>query len=839
MKTLRRWELGAGDPYTLNIAADARLSRTSYTDDQVWQARLGNGDAPAIAIQTMYGGRVGLASLVPMWTLDGHIIYQSQTYHQPPAITAFTPGFMRIEGDILAGLSMNLDIWTADSQTLCGIILLDNQGDTHLSLRAEIFAHVGLRGKEEPIGIIAQSGGGNALALITKGPLQPVVVMEGAAVAEDHAGSSRIGVDVKLAPGSAHSIRFVHSGLNDERRSLKAAREWMKLDWNEHMAAIEQAARAIPEIRTGNTDWDSVIASSYNRLVQSYLRPAGSFPRPFHVAMRQPDHGFSVQGDGSDYPRAWAGIDPHLNTVTAPAIAGIDPELAEGPLRNFIAIQQRDGWIDMKPGPAGQRRELLCPPLLARSAWTIYQQTGNMDFISDVFPGLLNFFERWQMNDLDADGDDIPEWQDERQMGYVAFPTFGAGQPWAQGADVRTVESPDLLAYLISEGNSLRQMAELLDKKSVIRSLDEALDKLKAALDSLWDGQRYTYRDRDTHISSGGAELLHEAPGDVAHEIDHALLRPNRLIIRVKGGVSHIPRIALTVEGLDTDSKPLSETLETERFRWQNRQGIATTEQVFSHVQRISCKGLSRVYRLSVHSLDTNMLDINTFVPLWAMELDTKRSSTLTNLLLDKQAFRQPNGLSVVPASDPHYDPSSASGGGGIWPYWQTIMGEALIAAGEGSRAADLVKDYLKMQTEILREDPGFGQYYHAETPKALGERDHLMGIAPLHLLNLLTGIRIVSSGAVWTGGPFEWGRSISIRQHGVRVRRTSKGTKVDFPSGHSVELPPDAPWQAVIDPDPKQFAPIRPAMPSIISEDEPQATNSNNRVIIEVEHDD
>ncbi len=67
MENLRRWEMNRSVPFNFQIAADARFSRTDYTDDQVWKLNLGSRDNPALALQTQFGGRAGLASIVPMW----------------------------------------------------------------------------------------------------------------------------------------------------------------------------------------------------------------------------------------------------------------------------------------------------------------------------------------------------------------------------------------------------------------------------------------------------------------------------------------------------------------------------------------------------------------------------------------------------------------------------------------------------------------------------------------------------------------------------------------------------------------------------------------------------
>ncbi|HRF98232.1 MAG TPA: hypothetical protein PLZ51_23655, partial [Aggregatilineales bacterium] len=81
--------------------------------------------------------------------------------------------------------------------------------------------------------------------------------------------------------------------------------------------------------------------------------------------------------------------------------------------------------------------------------WNIYQFTEDRAFLEEAFPKLLRFYQRWMENDKDQDS--MPEWEHERQMGYVFFPTFGNNQAWAQNVDINITESPDMAAYIISE----------------------------------------------------------------------------------------------------------------------------------------------------------------------------------------------------------------------------------------------------------------------------------------------------------------------------------------------------------------------------------------------------
>jgi hypothetical protein len=40
---MRAWDLAAGDPLALRLAADARLGPVDYADDQIWELALSGG----------------------------------------------------------------------------------------------------------------------------------------------------------------------------------------------------------------------------------------------------------------------------------------------------------------------------------------------------------------------------------------------------------------------------------------------------------------------------------------------------------------------------------------------------------------------------------------------------------------------------------------------------------------------------------------------------------------------------------------------------------------------------------------------------------------------------
>lgn len=803
MQHLRRQSIAPDRPFDFHLAADARISKTDYCDDQAWVARLGLRDEAAIALQTQYGGRAGLVSLVPMWRISDRVIYQAHAYHKRPAITAFAPNFIQVEAAPTPELELVARFVALESRASGGEFALRNLSGDPIELQLDLFGHVVINERNQTLNVLTMADYSLALHLGQIGNLNPVVTLEGASI-DIYGGrisSPKLGRRIVLAPGADARLPFVVAGLPDMRDSYSVAMNLLSRPWERYFEQIDRSAAAIPKICTGNADWDLLIDLSYAQLIKSFMDPTEHLPYPSVVASRASNRGWSRRGDGSDHVRAWAGQDPTFVYQAAKAAATVDVALAKAIIRNYLSVQHETGGIDRQPGLGGQRQGVLLTPILARLSLWLARQTDELEFVAEALPALAGYFGSWLAADADNDG--LPEWQSERQMGYIAFPTFGRGQAWAQGADIRQMETPDLLAYLVSEADALRQMAALAGDEATAEVMAEKLEELEAHLEELWDGERYTYRDRDSHHTSDGRHLLQRGAGDQVHEIGQSLPSPARLMIRVVGGVSQRPRISLKLEGKDESGINCAIEAPVDDFVWQNRQGVYTTKQPLSHVERIAIRGLSRVYKVYVRTIDYSKLDINALLPLITGRLSANRASALTETALDNAHFLRPNGLTMVSASDRDYDPSNARGGGGVWLYWLTLVCEGMVKAGYTGETADIVKRVLDMLARVLERDGKLAQFYHADEAKGFGEEHHVGGIAPLSLLHELIGIRVLAPDKVWTGGEFGWGDPISVEQHGLTVSRASDEIRIDFPSGHSETLPGNAPWQLVQDPAP------------------------------------
>ena len=789
--SLRRWQLSATDliPH-LTLAADSRLVETDYLDDQAWRMTLGQGDSAALTLQSKFGGRVGLLSLVPMWMHDGKLLYEADAYAKALSITHFTPNYAKIDGDLLPDVGVEFVFWVIDSHTLAGTVTIENNTRQAVPLQLDWFGHVGKEGRSQALNIITMPNNRHALHFGTLKNINPVLVVEDGStdLLEGLPSSPKVGRNLKVPRRKSQQIRWLFTGLGSVDGALFYADQWFQQNWDAHLAQVNQAATAIPVYKTGNPEWDGVIARSVNMTAQAMLSPTKQLAHPSFVQTRNQNSGYSRKQDGRHPTREWSGQDPHTAVLLAPVVASIQSSLGQGIIENYLDHQSENGSIDAQPGLGGQRAGYLCPPILARMTWQVYEQTEDAEFLRRCYSKLLAFVQHWLTHDT---------WQDERQMGYLAFPIFGRGRLWSQAVDVQTVASPDFFAYLLSEMEHLKRIAEVLGRKTT--QLNKPYKHLQEKLAALWHDDRYAYHDVLTGQHNQGVVLLENGQGSTEHRLDVSFDEPQRLLCTIRGGVRHQPSLTLRIEGRDHNGDTVQEVAYADQFYWQ-RQGTYTTQYAYSAVTSLTCEGLSRVYRVSLATVDHQSHDINSLLPLIVSELPAAKRKKLVADALDKNKFLRPNGITMLSAKDPNFDPSNAKGAGGVWLYFGSLLGMALQTLGEDRATGNLVKDMLNAQVKILQRDGSFYHFYNSDEPRGSGEVDHLAGIAPLALMQSAIGIRIINANRVWVGGSFAWGRSITVQQHGVTVKRSTKSIQVDFPSGKKVELDGSAAWQVIID---------------------------------------
>lgn len=770
------------------IAANAMLSETNYLDDHSWQVIINEPKHPAFQLNTRYGGRVKLASLHPVWRYGNTDIAETEDYHTPPTLTEKAAGYAAFTAEILPDVALTAAYWVAESNAITGRFSIHNGHTDTISLRFDLFGQLIEQNYPKQIATLNLKNGDMALYLGQRKGTAPVVLVENgqAGINENGHIAPKIGVPLEIAPHETVHIRWSQAALPEMENSLLLARYWLNQNWQDIAQQITIQRSATPHITTGQKPHDLALETAYEQLTQAFFRAQdGQLPHPSFVTSRYFDYGWSRSDNALDHPRDWLGQNPTSAYVIAQAIASVNPTYAEGIVRNYIATQQADGWLDWAPGIAGQRENMLALPILARLTWRIYQQTDSEQFLTDTLDGLVRFFDRWFQADTDTDADSIPEWQSIAQTGYVGWPMFN------NTTGIELFETPDIAAYLISEAQALTHIAHTIGRDDLIERLQRRIDALTTALDEMWGGNYYTYRDRDTHIAPASETLLPMSPATPTYDVQADPINPSRLVIEVVGGARHRPSFEVQLTGKGQDSEPLTETLTQEDFAWSYGRGAATTKQIYTYIQSITTSGLSRVFKVEIKTPALpGHITMQNIMPLLIGPDKNKQKVLLQTL---KEQLLQPNGVALfTPPSTTQYSSS------GVWVFWNTLICEALLEHGHSNMAVDILKRLLNIQSNTHKETGAFALFYHEEDMKGIGNQPSIGGLIPLHLLLQSMGIRLNPNGQITVMQDFAWGEPVKIRWQQVVITRTTAETIITTADKEPLHIPAGSPEQTL-----------------------------------------
>jgi hypothetical protein len=786
---MRDWDLGEGDPLCLIIAADARLSTPDYGNDQAWELALVGGDPPAVGIGTTYGLRARSMRIFPTFGIGEKIATDPASFAEPPRVRRFFPNYLRLEMTPLPGLRVTAEYWIPDSHSLGGRFTLANTGREPLELRVSLNAV--LRPGEEPQPLREQIASGSTVLAGRTGGLHPVVFLATGAVLPASPFPT-LSLKHSIEPGMGKAVLWATSACADPAESLLAAREIVGRNWDSEIARIELLNEALLEVQSGEPSWDAAFAFAQTRAIASYVGPTPRLPHPSFVLSRGPGKGYSERGDGSDHGRLWNGqpaLDAlsHLSVVLPGA-----PELAKGVLHNFLAHQGSDGYVDAKPGLAGQRSGVLAPPLLATLAAEIYRCTEDIDFVQKTLPRLADFVEAWFSPAHDRDGDGFPEWDHTLHSGFDEWPAFVRWGASGQGLDITTAETIDLASYLYRECRSILWLGKIAKDASVEDRFAQRAENLRSRVEATWsdNSSSYHHQDRDTHCVSHG-ELLGSGRGAFNLEMGRHFEAPVRIVVKVSGPESQRHAVQVFIHGKGGRGRHRVERLGESSFSWYWGIGTTTSARTYHELERIEVRGLGVDFEVVVRLADCAREDLGLLLPLWAGIPDPGRARRLIErTLLDPKRYWRPHGLPTTPASDPGPSPDGSQGAVSVWVLWNSLIGEGMVNYGHLDQAAQLLERIMQPIARCLRESHAFYEAYDPETSAGLGEAHHLAGLAPLGLFLRLLGVEWVSPSKVIVRGrnPFPW--PVALRRLGVEVLLPPRGPiRITFADGQVVEV--------------------------------------------------
>jgi hypothetical protein len=790
---MREWSISREGPLSLCIAADARLTTPDYLDDQIWELVLVGGDPPALSIQTTYGLRARSMRIFPGFGWGETVVVHPDNFFSPPVVRTFLPNYLRISCSPFEGLDVDAEYWVPDSKRLAGRFTYSNQGvETQNAL---LRLHALLLPGENPQVMDEQVFQGATVLSGKTGSIEPVVFLSGGAVREQTTFPSLM-VSGRLASGEQKSWVWVHAGQESHANSFEAARELLTKSWDAEIARVEMAGSSIVDIETGDADWDAALALAQKDALMGYVGPTRHLSNASLILTRRPDRGYSPRGDGSDVHEHWAGHSVAHAYTNILQVLPIAPDLAKGIIRNFIMAGRVDGGMDGSPGLGGQRNGMLAIPLLATLAWKIYLHTEDHAFLESVFGLLQVFIDVWFESNHDRDGDGHPEWVNTAQSGFDDIPSFVRWRQWGQGLDISLAETPDLASYLFRECQALKAMAEVLNHTDRIPEFEARISGIRESVEAAWSERAsvYQHKDRDLHVSPRGLRLGRRR-GAFNKQIERSFDPPVRVLVRSTGeeGLSHAVKVF--IHGRGRRGRKRIEKLTERNFQWFWDFGTATSEKHYTEIERIEVAGLSKEFETELRVADFTDQDQTLLLPLWAGIPASDRAGLLVRkTLCDEKRFWRPFGIPACSAKAKAYAEGPAEGAGGVWMFWNVLLGEGLLRYGYRKEAVALLERLMANVIHSLKADKAFRESYHAEQAAGFGDRHHQWGLAPVSLFLETLGVRLISPRKVWLRPSNPFHRPVTIRWRGLKIECFEMHTVVTFPNGQRVKIEGDEP---------------------------------------------
>ncbi len=127
---------------------------------------------------------------------------------------------------------------------------------------------------------------------ISANGILPILLLE-SGLPSDSSAWPALARSLDLAPGETHTLRWVHCARPTVEEGVEQCKRLLDTGWPIHFQKIKHLAAEIPEIETGDPDWNAALAFGYKVALQSSVGPTKQFLSPSFLIPRHPTRGFT------------------------------------------------------------------------------------------------------------------------------------------------------------------------------------------------------------------------------------------------------------------------------------------------------------------------------------------------------------------------------------------------------------------------------------------------------------------------------------------------------------------------------------------------------------------
>jgi hypothetical protein len=738
------------------IAADQRCSTITPEDDQIWELDSARGEPPGLAFQTTYGLRAYGIRVFPRFSIKKVPVSDPRSFSTKPQFQYVAPNFIELQYSPFSNLDVIQKTWVPDSHTLTTQVALTNGSAGLIQVWMEWIVQLNPLLTGSPMSAAQISV--NTVLQGQTGNLFPVFLLTGGPRGDLSAFPS-LGIEVTLQPHTSRQFSWALATLASTEDSFYAARKATAYSLDHEQIKIQMLKKGQSvSFSFPDPNLNQILEQSQQRVYQLLLPPYRSLENPWYVTKRDSDHGNLPTENSSGFSAEW-GIQKMTDLwALSRMLLPLRPDLVKGMLQNLLNQQGVDGTLYAQFNWNGKVTNLAAAPLAAALAVEIYESTGDKEWLSQNYAALIRATKIWFQPENDRDQDGWPEWQHILQTGLAE--DAPPDQKNKLEALIQTAEWPSLAALLLNECRALIKLTNELNDTIDVEWLESQIAQIDKALQVCWDQKHgmYAFRDQIGHFSMQSKALHTFRQNGVAETIS-TLPHPSRLVVHLKTKYVENRAVNCQVKGV-VNHHEKTVSLTAKDFRWEDEDGLAVSDEVFSVVKKITVTGLKKGERLVIETPHHYLPSADLIIPLWA----GTASKTQTDALIN-------SGIRYLDAA-----------GSGIPVYLKIMWLEALTNAGRRDLASRyLMQWYLGFAPQTIGE--GAQTIFGAYRSKTGG----LEQLIPLKTLLQLLGIERISDEELILGSFNEFFPQVNVQYKKFKLDLESGQAKIENLNGESV----------------------------------------------------
>ncbi len=282
------------------------------------------------------------------------------------------------------------------------------------------------------------------------------------------------------------------------KKSLKSFIEKLKtINIDKYFSYNKKIFSNVPDLKFKNEDEKALFYSGLYLVRQQFLPPAGQFPYPYYVFSREPKWGWGHEGQ------------VFHESLSMHALSIYEPKLAIGSQKNFMAVQDDDGYIPYRVGAFFTRtfpvkgEKTTSAPFFSWTNLTIYKVAKERNLLSDdelkkflkeaYFSGKKYTLYLLKTRDKNKNG--LLEWGGHTLLECVRDYLNAVFDMLGKEPDtLNQLEALDLSSMVVKEMKALSEMAKILGMKHEEEFWKKKANKMSYLINKyMWDEETGFY----------------------------------------------------------------------------------------------------------------------------------------------------------------------------------------------------------------------------------------------------------------------------------------------------------------------------------------------------------